>query len=93
MVDHGFDFSGVLARPKTYENGHKNIFGLSVVLELKVKKSTILTFKVIFLCQKLGLILVTKYIKNQSYPNMSVIKVGLLIFFNEKNHQKDFANF
>ena len=33
-----------------YENGHKNIFGLSVALELKVKK--ILTFKVIFLSQK-----------------------------------------
>ena len=39
-------------RPKKYENGHKNIFGLSVVLELKVENSTILTFKVIFLCQK-----------------------------------------
>ena len=32
VADHGFDFSGVSARPKTYENGHENIFGLSVVL-------------------------------------------------------------
>ena len=30
------------------ETGHKNIFGLSVVLELMVENSTILTFKVIF---------------------------------------------
>ena len=36
-----------------FENGHKNIFGLSVALELKVENSKILTFKVIFLCQKL----------------------------------------
>ena len=46
------EFSGEYARPKNYENGHKDIFGLSVVLELKVENSTILTFKVIFLCQK-----------------------------------------
>ena len=45
MADHGFEFSGVLARPKTYENGHKNIFGLSIVLESKVKSSKILRFK------------------------------------------------
>ena len=30
----------------------QNIFGLSIVLELKVENSTILTFNVIFLCQK-----------------------------------------
>ena len=36
-----------------YEKGHQNIFGLSVVLELKVEKNgTILIFQVIFLCQK-----------------------------------------
>ena len=35
-----------------YENGHKNIFGLSVILELKIENSKILTFKVIFLSQK-----------------------------------------
>ena len=35
------------------ENGHKNIFGISAVLELKVKNSTILTFNVNFVCQKL----------------------------------------
>ena len=31
------EFSGEYARPKNYENGHENIFGLYVVLELKVK--------------------------------------------------------
>jgi hypothetical protein len=44
-------------RSKNYENGHKNIFGLLVALELKVENSTILTFKVIFLCQKIDRIL------------------------------------
>ena len=39
-------------RSKNYKKGHKNILGLSVVLESNVKNSTILTFKVIFLCQK-----------------------------------------
>ena len=40
--------------------------------------------------QKLGLLLVTKYIKNQSYPNMSPIKVGLpfLNFFFIEEYQK-----
>ena len=47
------EFSGWLVRPKNYKNGLKNIFGLLVVLELKVENSTILTFKVIFLRQKL----------------------------------------
>ena len=42
----------ILVVDKYYENGHKNIFGLSVVLELKVENGTILTFKVIFLRQK-----------------------------------------
>ena len=32
------ELSGWYVRLKNYENGHKNIFGLSVVLELKVKK-------------------------------------------------------
>ena len=44
------EFSGKYARPKNYENSHKTIFGLSVILELKVENSTILTFNVIFLC-------------------------------------------
>ena len=35
-----------------YENGHKNILGFLAVLELKVKNSKILTFRVIFLSQK-----------------------------------------
>jgi len=38
----------------SYENDNKNIFDLSVVLELKVENSTILIFKVIFLHQKLA---------------------------------------
>ena len=42
-----------LAVYKNYENGHTNIFGLLVVIESKVENSKILTFKVIFLCQKL----------------------------------------
>ena len=33
---------------KDYKNGHENSFCFSVVLELKVKKGNILTFKVIF---------------------------------------------
>ena len=33
------EFSGWLIRPKNYENGRKNIFGLSVVLESQVKKA------------------------------------------------------
>ena len=37
-----------------YEKGHRNIFDLSVVLEVKVENCTILIFKVIFLCQKLA---------------------------------------
>ena len=41
------EFNGELLRQKKKENIHKNIFGLTVVLELKVE-----TFKVIFLCQK-----------------------------------------
>ena len=31
------EFSGSQVRPMNYENAHKNIFGLSVVLELKVE--------------------------------------------------------
>ena len=52
-----------------YENVHKNIFGLSVVLELKVGNSTILIFKVIFLCQKLaesfGFFIIEEYEKGK----------------------------
>ena len=44
VADHRFEFSGLYARPKNYENGHKNIFGLSVALELKVKNSKTLSF-------------------------------------------------
>jgi hypothetical protein len=41
-----------LERPKKYENGHKNIYGFFVVLEMKVENSIILTFKAILLCLK-----------------------------------------
>ena len=44
VVDHRSEFSGEEARPKNYENGLKNIFGLSVVLESKVENSKILRF-------------------------------------------------
>ena len=37
-----------------FENSHQKIFGFTVVLELKFKNSTIQTFKVIFLGQKLA---------------------------------------
>ena len=36
-----------------YENGHKNMFGHSVILESKVKNSEILTFKAIFYVKNL----------------------------------------
>ena len=54
----------LVVRPKNYENSKKNIFGLSVVLELKVKN--------------LANFYQTKYIIIQSYPSMSIIKIGLL---------------
>jgi hypothetical protein len=44
VADHGSEFRGEYARPKHYENGHRNIFGLFVVLELKVENSKILSF-------------------------------------------------
>ena len=46
------EVSGELVRQKVYENGHKNVLGIWIDLEWKVKYSTILVFKVIFLCQK-----------------------------------------
>ena len=53
-------------RLKNYENGHKNNFGLSVVLELKLENSKILTFKVIFLCQKFSIVFfIEEYKKEQ----------------------------
>ena len=44
VADYEFEFSSEEARPKNYEHCHKNIFGLSVVLELKVENSKILIF-------------------------------------------------
>ena len=46
------EFSGGYVRPKVYEKGLKNVLGIWFDLVLKVKYSTILIFKVIFLCQK-----------------------------------------
>ena len=46
------EFSGELARPNVYENSNKNVLGIWIDLKWKVKYSTILVFKVIFLCQK-----------------------------------------
>ena len=65
------EFSGEQARPKNYENGHKKQFWpfRRFIIE----------------CQKLGPFLVTKYIKNQSYQNMILIKeLSYFVFFNEK---------
>ena len=39
------EFNGWLVRLKNYKHGHKNIFGPSVILELKVENNKILTFK------------------------------------------------
>jgi hypothetical protein len=48
------EFSGEYARSKVYENDHKNVLGIWLDLVWNVKYSTILIFKVIFLCQKLA---------------------------------------
>ena len=37
------EFSGELVRPKVYENDHKNVLGIWIDLEGKVKYSTILS--------------------------------------------------
>ena len=41
-----------LGNANIYEKGHKKVLGIWIDLEQKVKYSTILVFKVIFLCQK-----------------------------------------
>ena len=46
------EFSGELVRPKFYENDHRIVIGIWIDLEWKVNYSTILVFKVVFLCQK-----------------------------------------
>ena len=46
------EFTGGTARPKVSENNHKNVLAIYSDLEKKVNYSTILVFKVIFLCQK-----------------------------------------
>ena len=46
------EFSGELTRANVYENSHKKTLGIWFDFVLKVKYSTILIFKVIFLCQK-----------------------------------------
>jgi hypothetical protein len=46
------EFSGELVRPMVYENDHMNVLDIWIDLEWKVKYSTTLLFKVMFLCQK-----------------------------------------
>ena len=46
------EFSGEQTRPNVNENGLKKVLSIWFDLVLKVKYSTILIFKVIFLCQK-----------------------------------------
>ena len=46
------EFSGELGGPIFYEDNHKNVLGFWIDLEWKVKYSTILGFKGIFLRQK-----------------------------------------
>ena len=36
VADHGSEFRDEYARPKNYENTHRNIFGLSVILESNI---------------------------------------------------------
>ena len=60
------EFRGDLVGPKVYENGHKNVPGIWIDLEWKVKYSTILVFKAIFIHPNsvesfYKTILVTKY--------------------------------
>ena len=44
--------------------------------------------------QKLGLLLVSKCITNQTYLNMLIIKVGLpFLYFSMKKNCKDWADF
>ena len=61
------EFSGEQARPKVYKNGHKNVLviWLDLVLSIKI---WVHFYKI-------------KYIKNQSYQNMSIIKVVLLFLY------------
>ena len=58
------EFSGECARPKVFENGRKNVVGIWFNLVLKVKIWTNV-YKI-------------KYIKKQSYQNMSITKFVLL---------------
>ena len=61
------EFSGEQARLKVYKNGHKNV--LAIQLDL------VSNIKIWAQFQKI------KYIKNQSYRNISIIKVGLLFLY------------
>jgi len=46
------EFGGELVGPRVYEDDQKSVLGIWMDLEWKVKYSTILIFKIIFLCQK-----------------------------------------
>ena len=61
------EFSGELVRPKVYKNNHKSVLGIWMDLEWKVEYSTILVFKVIFLCQKSARFFISFFI--EEYKN------------------------
>ena len=61
------EFSGEQARPKVYKHGHKNVLAIWLDLVLNIK-IWVQFYKI-------------KYIKNQSYQNMSIIKVVLLFLY------------
>ena len=48
------EFSGKWPRPKNYENSHKNVFGLLVILALKVEKQHNSDFQSHFSMSKIG---------------------------------------
>ena len=78
----------MIVRLKKYENGNKNIFGLSVVLESEVKNSTIQTSKSFFYVKSLSDFFSLKNIKigdqllslthfdNIDFNVLSLIKMG-----------------
>ena len=61
------EFSGEQARLKVYKNGHRNVLAIWLDLVSNIK----------IWAQFLKI----KYIKNQSYQNMSIIKVVLLFLY------------
>ena len=64
------EFSGEQARPKVYKNVHENVLAIWLDLVLNIK--IFVQFYII------------KYNKNQSYQNMSIIKVVLFLYSSMK---------